>query len=245
MPESTFPMPARHLALAGAVLALAGMASAAEPSKNVPMNRDLVKARIPVVAVATLESKGVGVNEAGVIADDLASKLQQSGKFRVMERSQMQQILKEQNFQQSGSCDQGQCAVEMAKLLGIDRIVIGSVGLVGSTYALNLRLVDVATGEALRTSARNRKGTIDDVLTDLVPEAVADLSAPGTDAAPASALQAVAQESKASVWPWVLGGVAVAGAGTAAAILLSGSSSSTPAAAPSTSGTGNNLKFTW
>jgi hypothetical protein len=234
-----------------AVLAFAAHGSAADALPvpgSVPVNRDLVKARLPIVAVATLESRGVGTNEAGVIADNLAAKLQQSGKFRVMERTQMQQILKEQSFQQSGSCDQGQCAVEMARLLGIDRIVIGSVGLVGSTYSFNLRLVDVATGEALRTSARNRKGTIDDVLTDLVPQAVADLSGipdrPAADAAVPASSEA-GSESKGSLWPWLLGGAVVAGGAAAAVLLLGGKNSTTPAAASTSAGTTDDLKFTW
>lgn len=151
-----------------------------------------------------------------MITDNLAIKLQQGGRFRVMERSQMGQILQEQNFQQSGACDGSECAVQIGKLLGIDRIVVGSVGLVGSTYSLNLRLVDVSTGEALRTSARNGKGTIDIVLTDLVPVAASDLAGVATER------QAVGSDTteRHAVWPWVLGGAAVVGGGVAAALLL-------------------------
>lgn len=158
--------------------------------------------RIPVVAVAQLESKGVPPEQVDVIADNLAIRLQQTGKVRVMERSQMGQILKEQNFQQTGACDGSECAVQIGKILGIDRIVVGSVGLVGSTYSLSLRLVDVSSGEALRTSARNSKGTIDIVLTDLVPVAASDLAGVATER---QTVESDTTEHRA-VWPWVLGG---------------------------------------
>lgn len=176
------------------------------------------EARMQVVAVATLEHKeGVTEGEAGVITDNLAARLQQRGEFRVMERSQMQSILKEQNFQQSGVCDGSECAVQIGKLLGIDKMVVGSVGKVGSVYSLSLRLVEVESGEALRTTSRNRKGAIEDVLTDLLPLAVEDLSSK--------------QANERRVWPWVVGGVVVAGGATAAAILLlSESSKDDPAA---------------
>lgn len=230
------------------------------------------KERLPVVAITSLDAKeGVTSGEAAVIADNLAVQLQQSGVFRVMERSQMEQILKEQSFQQSGACDGSQCAVEMGKLLGIDRMVIGSIGKVGTVYSLSLRLVDVGSGEALRTTAHNRKGGIEDVLTDLLPLAVADLTGkpapvvakapeapvvPVVAAAPALAPApkptapepVAAVESKGSIWPWLVGGAVVAGGGAAAVVLLSGNSSTSATAStgstPTTS-SDNHFQVSW
>ncbi len=211
-------------------------------------------ARLPVVAITGLDSRGVTGNDVSVISDNLATQLQQSGKFRVMERSQMDKILREQNFQLSVGCEDNQCAVEIGKLLGIDRIVVGSVGLVGSTYSLNLRLVDVGTGEALQTSSRNRRGSIDDVLIELVPAAVADLSRQVTQtqvvtkAAPAptpAAPAPVASESnKGSVWPWILGGTVVAGGAATAYLLLNSGENSTPAPGPNQTAP-DHFKITW
>jgi len=184
---------------------------------------------LPMVAVLDLEGRGVERSEAGVIADNIVANLQQSGRFRVMERSQINEILREQNFQQSGACDGSECAVQMGKVLGIDRMVVGSVGRVGGTYALSLRMVSVSTGEILRTTSRNRKGTIDEVLTDLVPLAVSDLTE---------------ERKKAVVWPWVAaGGAVVMGGGVAAAVLLSGGGSSS--GSTSDAPLQDHLKFTW
>ncbi|MEN9354925.1 MAG: hypothetical protein RL318_2250, partial [Fibrobacterota bacterium] len=143
-----------------------------------PRNADTAKAshefkRIPVVAISDLQSNGISVAHLRVITDEISSQLQNTGFYRVMERSQMDRILVEQNFQQSGACDGSQCAVEIGRLLGIDRMLLGSVGLLGTTYTLHLRLVDVATGEILRNASAHLEGRIDDVLTQLVPKAVA------------------------------------------------------------------------
>lgn len=146
----------------------------------------------------------------------------------------MDKILEEQSFQQSGSCDGGECAVEMGRILGIDQMIVGSVGLVGSTYTFNLRLVDVATGEAVRSSALTRRGTIDDVLTELIPKAVAELTGdesntvaeippPPAAAPPVPApapVQNVAKASDVAIWPWILGGSLVVGGGAVAAFFL-------------------------
>jgi len=213
----------------GALLALC-LPSQIRAEKPVPKATQ----RIPLVAIGDMCSQGISAGDAAIISDNLATRLQQTGKVRVMERSQMQQILREQNFQASGPCDQGQCAVEMGRVLGIDQMVVGSVGLVGHTYSVNLRLIAVSTGEALHSSSRNQKGTIDQVLTELIPQAARQLTGESeTD---------VASEGK-PVWPWVVGGVVVAGGAATAAVLLLGQkdspSAQTAAASPA------EYKITW
>jgi len=201
--------------------------------------------KLPMVAVMPLQPKGVSGIDADVITDAIATQLQQSGMVRVMERAQMDQILKEQGFQQSGACDGAECAVQMGKLLSVDRILVGTVGLVGRTYTLNLRLVAVGTGEVLRSDMKSHPGTIDDVLTSLVPETVADLvgspapvrTASDTARPPiAPATPEPASVSKSHWGWWVVGTTVVVAGGVAAAILLM-KGSSTPSSNPGTTGT--------
>ncbi|MEK7394384.1 MAG: CsgG/HfaB family protein, partial [Fibrobacterota bacterium] len=69
------------------------------------------------VAVNDLTPRGVATSEAEILGDRLRMELLGTGVFRVMERGQMDQILKEQSFQASGGCEQSECAVEIGKLL--------------------------------------------------------------------------------------------------------------------------------
>ncbi|MCE5249951.1 CsgG/HfaB family protein, partial [bacterium] len=64
--------------------------------------------------------------------------------YKVIERSQMDKILDEMQFQGTGCTDE-ECAVEVGKVLGVERIIIGSVGLVGETYTINTRIIDIET----------------------------------------------------------------------------------------------------
>lgn len=200
------------------MLALAGLVSAASKEAVVPM-----------VAVLPLTSATLDKGALDGLSNSLGSELLQTGKFRVMERSQMDQILKEQGFQQSGVCDADQCALEMGKLLSVDQLVLGSVGKVGNTYTLNARLVKVGTGEVVRSASRNSNAAMDALLTVVVPEVAKDL----------------AQVSKPSRWGWwVAGGALVAGSATAAVLLMNGSSSPAPAATvPVTPGTSTETKI--
>jgi hypothetical protein len=195
-----------------------------------------VSAKLPTVAVMPLQAKGVAATDADVISDGIVNRLQQKGGQRVLERAQMDQILKEQGFQSSGACDGAECAVQVGKLLSVDRMLVGSVGLLGHTYTLSLRLVSVGTGEVIRSSMGSYAGSIDQLLTKLVPETVNDLMDFPQSPDPKAA-------SGKSHWAWwVGGGVIVAGGAVAAVLLMKGSS---PTSSPGTAQTTGTLSASW
>jgi len=76
----------------------------------------------------------------------------------------MEQIIKEQGFQQSG-CSTDECMVEVGKLIGVEKIVGGSISKVGRTYSVSSRIVNVETGEIENTGVFDHKGEIGDLLT--------------------------------------------------------------------------------
>lgn len=79
------------------------------------------------------------------LSDVLVDRLVQDGKFTVIERSQLDKILKEQNFSNSDRADPS-TAAKIGKIAGVDAIVIGSVSEFGldkketKTSALTRRL---------------------------------------------------------------------------------------------------------
>ncbi len=117
------------------------------------------------IAVNDLVGQGVDQNSATVISERLRVELINTESFRVMERSQMNAVLNEQGFQRSDACNSNACIVEMGQLLGVEHMIMGSVGLVGSMYTISLRLVNVATGEVLFTASEDCKCPIEEVLT--------------------------------------------------------------------------------
>lgn len=207
----------------------------------------------PLVAISPLQAKKVDPEEVDLISEALSGELQSTGAFRVMERGQMDRILKEQGVQSSGLCDGNECAVEVGKILGIDKIVVGSVGRIGTLFIINTRMVDVQSGEILASVRRTKDGELKDVLTSLVPQ-VARALASGTQedivpvaTAPAPAPAAtptpkpeVKESSGGSALPWVLAGAALAGGGVAAFLLLQddGGDKTSPAPAPDGGGGG-------
>lgn len=141
------------------------------PAKN------STEARLPNLAVMRLESSRLDTADLEVLRDALTVELQNSGRVRVMERSQMNSILSEQGFQKSGSCDASDCAVEVGRILAVDRMVLGSAGKLGETWSVTLRLVNVETGEVAASVRDSRSGTIEVLLSQSVPKLAADLVA--------------------------------------------------------------------
>lgn len=122
-----------------------------------------------------LVGQGVDSVSAMIVTDALTDEFMRSSSVRVMERSQMEKILKEQGFQQSGMCEVSECAVQIGRLLAIDKMVVGSVGKLGDSYILTARMVDVGSGELLGSSRMQQIGVIDKVTLDLVPKVARDL----------------------------------------------------------------------
>ena len=117
-------------------------------------------------AVIDLEGRGISTIEAQTLTDRMRSELVKTGAVTVVERGQMQQILGEQDFQLTG-CTSDECAVEIGQMLGVTKMVAGSIGKIGSTYTVDLRNIDVATGAILTTMTRNYRGEIDGLLTQI------------------------------------------------------------------------------
>jgi curli biogenesis system outer membrane secretion channel CsgG len=75
----------------------------------------------------------------------------QSKKFWVVEREQIEKVLKEKQFVQMDDVDADK-ARRLGKVLGVDYLLIGSVSKLDETFEIDARLVDVGTGKAQTAS---------------------------------------------------------------------------------------------
>jgi len=115
---------------------------------------------LPKAAIYPLAQIGTDSSSAQVLTEALAMEVLRTGQARVMERSQIQAILAEQGFTQSGACSANECAVEIGRLLGVDRMVVGSLGKVDDVVVLNARLIDMSTGEVLSVASRRTRNGV-------------------------------------------------------------------------------------
>lgn len=144
-----------------ACLSVACAAIAQSPAPAVA--KDSVR-KTPTVAVMDFEGRGLPAEQALTLADRFRAELASCGGFRQVERSRMDEILREQGFQQSG-CTSTECAVQTGRILGVERIVSGSVSKIGETWTVHAREIDVGTAEILKTAIVDERGVVDNLLT--------------------------------------------------------------------------------
>lgn len=147
------------------LLSLSGFAASAIPAAT-----PKPPARAPTAAVLRFESARIDSADLDVLRDALSVELQNSRRIRVMERTQISRILAEQQFQSSGACDRSECAVEVGRILSVDDVVLGSVGKIGESWSVTLRLVSVQTGEVVASARDTRSGSIESLLSESIPK---------------------------------------------------------------------------
>ena len=105
----------------------------------------LAQAKI-TIAVLNFEPKNISIETAEAVSDILSTELFNTNRFQVVERKAVAKIFEEHKLQMSGVTDMDQAA-QIGQLLNVQKIMIGSVSKLGSTYIINTRLVNVETGE--------------------------------------------------------------------------------------------------
>jgi TM2 domain-containing membrane protein YozV len=98
----------------------------------------------PVLAVLSLSSQNVSPADTSIIMGFIQEEFFYTMKFQLVEREQIDKLLKEIQYQQSGLCDV-ECAVNLGKQLAAQKVVSGSVGRLGNAYVIQLSMIDVAT----------------------------------------------------------------------------------------------------
>ena len=103
---------------------------------------------------------GVNANEVEGLSDMLINTLYESGKFSIVERSQINQVLKEQKFQASELTNEQ--LAQVGRILGVESVLVGTVnflaehknldGSVTGEYNVDVRAVDVESGEVVTTA---------------------------------------------------------------------------------------------
>lgn len=104
---------------------------------------------------------GVSAAEADVVEELFRSELVEDGAWDILDRNNMNKILKEQSFQQSG-CTENECAVKIGQLLNMQYMVYGNLMKIGESFFVSVGMVNVETGQIYKT-AREKFTDINDV----------------------------------------------------------------------------------
>ena len=118
------------------------------------------------LAVSILDFSGEDVEQKVLKAcyNQLEESLIESNRFTVIEKGMRDEILEEQKIQNSGICDTD-CAVEIGQLIGAEFLMLGDViGLTSRLFQVNIKIINVETGDVAEKVTNKIKGDIDDLL---------------------------------------------------------------------------------
>lgn len=147
-----------------------------------------VAAAKPSIAITDFAAAGIAESDAELITAKFQASLVRTKVFSVLERNQLESILAEQGFQQSGACDSEECKVKIGQMLGVEYLIIGNVGRIGRQYVSNVRVLDVGSGEVIHTVDEAYASSIEAMYNEAIPtqaRAVAARFASGGVVAPA------------------------------------------------------------
>ena len=118
------------------------------------------------VAVIDFDASGISQLEATSLTNRFRTAVGDVGAMRLVERGMMEEVLQEQGFQQTG-CTSEECAVEVGQLLGVQNMIGGSIGRVGETFTLDVRMISVQSGISLMTKQKTYAGKIDGLIIEV------------------------------------------------------------------------------
>ena len=139
-----------------------------------------------IITVMDFETSGVSEQEMTLFVDYLSSSVSDYEDYKLIDRRQREIILAEAQFSNSGCADES-CAIEIGQLLSASEMIVGSLGSIGSRYLLNIKLIDVETGETIE-DVSEKYSSIDelvdgseDVIAQLISASIKNDSAIATN----------------------------------------------------------------
>lgn len=138
------------------------------------------------ISVFGLKAIGAPQELAVSLQENVESNLIKYGRFDVMSRNDMDMILRENRFQQSGACIDEECVLQAGHILGVQKMVTGTVSRLGQTYNVVLKMIDVSSARLVSAVSRKHSGTVDNLLAitdemvlELLGQAEAEISGAG------------------------------------------------------------------
>jgi TolB-like protein len=156
---------------------------------------------LPQVAVLdTILSAGMDPAVRSPVTDKIVEELVKCGKYIVLDRASVAQVLKEKEFQLSSGLVGNEEIRRAGEYLGADLVVVASASRVGSTHVITVKMIDVLSGRITAQASEEKKGTID-VLLQIARTAgqrIAGVEVTAVEAAPAAPVAPAAPAAPAA-----------------------------------------------
>jgi hypothetical protein len=122
---------------------------------------------LPQLAILeAMLAAGIDPTVGPLVTSKIEEEFVNSGKYTVLDRANIDQVLREKEFQLSSGIVRNEEVRQAGEYLGADYIVSVTVSRVGQTFVVAAKMIDVVSGEIAAQTSYERQGRID-VLLDI------------------------------------------------------------------------------
>lgn len=121
-----------------------------KPTSEEPLSVEKVKKQKAVesrmiLSVIDFSAAGIPEATASVLSDTIRSNFTTIGLYQVLNRDEMQGILKVTGRKIPSECNEIRCLLKVGKLLNVTKVVGGEISNDGKNYAVKMNMIDVAS----------------------------------------------------------------------------------------------------
>ncbi|MBI5526673.1 MAG: hypothetical protein HY897_10105 [Deltaproteobacteria bacterium] len=124
------------------------------------------------IAFFQFDAQGVEQKVANIVTDMFLHEVSKMRGAKVIGSREIDAMLGYEQKKQMAGCTDTSCMVAIGGALGVDKILMGSVGKLGTSYTLSLKLVDVRAASIESDYAKRIKGGSEEDFLDIIPEAL-------------------------------------------------------------------------
>jgi len=141
-------------------IATASRTPPAPPPPVVPRK----KISIAVIKFKSLNQEAHEISLGDLVSETFTSALVNSSAFKIIEREQLDKVIKEMEMSKTGFIDTTD-AIEIGKMLHADAIITGSVALLGGQIQLNARIIDIESAYVISAESKTTRYTLQNINT--------------------------------------------------------------------------------
>ncbi|MBM4320309.1 MAG: hypothetical protein FJ125_10180 [Deltaproteobacteria bacterium] len=130
---------------------------------------DREPAKRPKLVLVGLEASGAPAAEVSALAESLCTEVGSLDRFELLCGSELKVMLEHMSLQRLMGCAGDDCLRELSGHVKADWLLLGSVGKVGETFTLNLRLMNAQSGSVAGRTSRTVSKDLGRLLGELAP----------------------------------------------------------------------------
>lgn len=144
----------------------------------------ILAAPVKVAVMPVAAGEGVSDKTAAAVTEAVAAEVRRVPEIQAVTQREIASLLSLEQQKSLLGCQTDACIADIGGALGVDRLVVGDLAVLGQSWLFHLKLLDVKKARVMAQADRRLKGGSVDDLLDALPSAVAEILPGGSAAEP-------------------------------------------------------------